>query len=122
MTASQGEPPTDYVSQNRAAWDRMAADYVHSGRRNGASDAVTSGIFDVPETEIGMHRFAWSDGAVELHIPHGQTIQLPRESGFEIEDLVEVEIPDGAATRHPFVTPDWARRWPGEEVWKARKR
>src|ERR671920_521047 len=44
----------DDVAQNRAAWDRMAADYVEGGRRNWASDEVTWGIFDVPESRIGM--------------------------------------------------------------------
>lgn len=27
-----------------------------------------------------------------------------------------------ASTRYPFVTLEWARRWPSEEIWKARKR
>src|ERR687897_2936007 len=44
----------DHVIQNRAAWDGMAADYVESGRRNWASDEITWGIFDVPESRIGM--------------------------------------------------------------------
>lgn len=71
---------------------------------------------------FGMHRFAWGDGAVEFHLPHGEMLRLLRESGFEIEDLVEVQIPEGATTTYPFVTAEWARRWPCEEVWKARKR
>jgi hypothetical protein len=32
-----------------------------------------------------------------------------------------VQIPEGATTTYPFVTPEWARRWPCEEVWKVRK-
>jgi SAM-dependent methyltransferase len=71
---------------------------------------------------FGMHRFAWQDGSVEFHLPHGEMIRLLRGSGFEVEDLVEVQIPEGATTRYPYVTPEWARRWPAEEVWKARKR
>ncbi len=252
------EPTEDYVAQNREAWDRMAPDYVETGRRNWASDDVTWGIFDVPEASVGMlprdlagmdavelgcgtayvsawlakrgarpvgidnspaqletarrfqqefglefplhlgnaeetpfpdasfdfaiseygaaiwcdpykwipeaarilrpggrlsflgnstllmlatppdddeapvteklerplfgmHRFAWSDGSVEFHLPHGAMIRLLRASGFEIEDLVEVQIPTDATTRYPYVTPEWARRWPCEEVWKARR-
>ena len=69
-----------------------------------------------------MHRFDWNDGAAEFHLPHGEMIRLLRDSGFEIEDLVEVQIPEDATTTYPFVSPDWARRWPCEEVWKARKR
>src|ERR671912_2027396 len=224
----------DHVAQNRAAWDRMAADYVEGGRRNWASDEVTWGIFDVPESRIGMlppdltgvdavelgcgtgyvsawlarrgarpvgidnspaqletarqfqsefeltfplhlgdaeqtpfadesfdfavseygaaiwcdpyrwipeaarilrpggrlsflgnsvllmlttgqddetpvserlerplfgmHRFAWGDGSVEFHLPHGEMIRLLRNSGFDVEDLIEVQIPEGATT------------------------
>jgi SAM-dependent methyltransferase len=248
----------DYVAGNRVAWDRMAVDYAESGHRNWASDVVTWGIFNVPESEIGMfpadvngmdvvelgcgtayvsawlarrgarpvgidnspaqlesarrfqrefgldfplhlgnaeqtpfadesfdfavseygaaiwcdpyrwipeaarilrpggrlhflgnslllmlttpmsdedlpaterlerplfgmHRFDWSDGASEFHLPHGEMIRLLRNCGFEIEDLVEVQIPEGATTTYPFVSPAWARRWPCEEVWKVRK-
>jgi hypothetical protein len=83
---------------------------------------------DAPASEqlqrplFGMYRFAWEDGAVEFHLPHSEMIRLLRDSGFEVEDLVEVEIAEGATTRYPFVSPEWARRWPAEEVWKARKR
>ena len=48
--------------------------------------------------------------------------RLLRGSGFEVEDLIEVRPPEGATTRYPFVTLEWSRRWPCEEVWKARKR
>ena len=50
---------------------------------------------------FGMHRFAWEDGSVEFHLPHGEMIRLLRDSGFEIEDLVEVEIAEGATTTLP---------------------
>jgi hypothetical protein len=46
-----------------------------------------------------------------------------RANGFEIERLVEVQAPPDAET-HPFyayVTADWARKWPAEEIWVARK-
>ena len=69
-----------------------------------------------------MHRFAWKDGSVEFHLPHGEMIRLLRKSGFDIEDLVEVQISESATTSYPYVSPEWARRWPAEEVWKARKR
>jgi SAM-dependent methyltransferase len=255
------EPQTtdDHVDRNRETWDRLAPEYVETGRRNWASDAVTWGIFDVPEAQIdmlppdltgmdtielgcgtayvsawlarrgarpvgidaspaqlatarrlqqefgltfplhlgnaeatpfpdasfdfaiseygaaiwcdparwipeaarilrpggrlaflgnsvllmlttpaddedapvserlerplfGMRRFAWRDGSVEFHLPHGEMLCLLRDSGFEVEDLVEVQIPEGATTRYPYVSPEWARRWPCEDVWKARKR
>jgi SAM-dependent methyltransferase len=72
---------------------------------------------------FGMYRVQWPDDpGVEFHLSHGDWIRLLRRSGFEVEDLVEVRPPAHATTRHPFVTLDWARRWPCEEVWKARKR
>ena len=72
--------------------------------------------------QFGSHRFEWSDGSVEFHLPHGLMIDLLRDNGFEVERLVEVQAPVDATTRFPYVTPEWARRWPSEEVWKARKR
>ncbi len=83
---------------------------------------------DVPVTDrlerpyFGMHRFAWADGSVEFHLGYGDWIRLLRTNGFEVEDLIEVQPPAGATTRYPYVTAEWARRWPCEEVWKARKR
>jgi hypothetical protein len=72
---------------------------------------------------FGMHRFEWpDDNSVEFHLPYGDWIRLFRRSGFEIEDLVELQAPEGASTGYKFVTPEWARQWPSEEVWFLRKR
>jgi hypothetical protein len=49
-------------------------------------------------------------------------IRLLRANGFEVLDLVELRPGDDATTGYPFVTLDWARRWPSEEVWRARLR
>lgn len=73
--------------------------------------------------QFGMHRFVWPDDpTVEFHLSHGDWIRLLRASGFEIEDLVELQPPDGADSAYPFVTARWARRWPCEEAWRARRR
>jgi SAM-dependent methyltransferase len=72
--------------------------------------------------QFGMHRFEWPDDpGVEFHLSHGDWIRLLRSSGFEVTDLVEIRPPEGSTSRHPFVTLEWSRRWPCEEVWKARK-
>ena len=72
---------------------------------------------------FGMYRLEWPDSTgVEFHLPHGEMIRLLRASGFEVEDLVEFRPPVGATTRYDWVTADWARQWPSEEGWKARKR
>lgn len=72
---------------------------------------------------FGMHRVEWPDDpGIEFHLGHGDWIRLLRSNGFEIEDLVEVRPPAGAVSRYRWVTAEWARRWPSEEIWKARKR
>ena len=74
-----------------------------------------------PQAEI--KRLAWPDGGVEFHLGHGEWIRLLRDSGFEVEGLWEVRAPADAADHryYDIVTVDWARRWPAEEIWKARK-
>ena len=90
----------------------------------------------IPETEepvedrllrdyFGMHRFEWPDidQSVEFHLGYGDWIRLFREQGFEVEELREIRAPaDARPNRFGYVTPEWARRWPAEEVWRARKR
>ena len=73
---------------------------------------------------FGMHRFQWTDfSGVDFHLGYGDWIRLLRSHGFEVEDLVEVRPPEGSVTSDPdLATLEWARRWPSEEVWKARKR
>lgn len=73
---------------------------------------------------FGMHRFEWpdADGAVEFAITHGDMVRLLRDSGFVVEDLVEIRAPEDAEVpTDPLATPEWGRRWPIEEAWKARK-
>ena len=38
-----------------------------------------------------------------------------------IEDLIEIRPGPNATTSYPYVSLQWARQWPCEEVWKARK-
>ena len=74
--------------------------------------------------QFGMHRFEWPEGGVEFHLAHGEWIDVLRANGFDVERLVEIQAPADAET-HPYyayVTADWAKRWPSEEIWVARKR
>ena len=53
----------------------------------------------------------------------GVLIRLLRESGFEIERLVELRPGPDATTRYTQIASlEWARQWPCEEAWIARKR
>jgi SAM-dependent methyltransferase len=70
----------------------------------------------------GLHRMEWTeDTSVNFHLAHGEWIDLLRANGFAIERLAELYPPEGGTTDFPFVTPEWARQWPSEEVWFARK-
>jgi SAM-dependent methyltransferase len=71
--------------------------------------------------QFGLHRFDWGD-VVEFAIPHGEMIRLLCSSGFVVEDLIEIRAGEDASSDHAdWVTPEWARRWPTEDVWRARK-
>ncbi|HEU0245537.1 MAG TPA: class I SAM-dependent methyltransferase [Gaiellaceae bacterium] len=71
----------------------------------------------------GMHRMVWPDGGVDFHLAHGEMFGVLRESGFDVESLIELYAPEGATTHefYGFVTAEWARKWPAEEIWAARK-
>jgi hypothetical protein len=73
----------------------------------------------------GLYRMEWpGEEGVEYHPTHGQWIALLREHGFDVEALHELQAPDGRGTHtyYDFVTVDWAKKWPCEDVWVARKR
>jgi SAM-dependent methyltransferase len=86
-------------------------------------------VDDIPATNellrpyFGLHRLEWkSDKSVNFNLGYGNWIRLLHQSGFEVEDLIEIRPPEGAKSDYPWVTTEWARNWPSEEVWKARKR
>jgi SAM-dependent methyltransferase len=69
---------------------------------------------------FGMHRFDWPE-CVEFHLGYGDWIRLLRASGFRLDDLIELRPSEDAVTHevYDFVTADWARQWPSEEIWIA---
>jgi SAM-dependent methyltransferase len=72
---------------------------------------------------FGMHRVEWpGEDSVEFHLPQGKMIGLLRDCGFEVSELIEVRPPADAKTRSTSISLEWARRYPGEEVWRAHKR
>ncbi|MGH2939770.1 MAG: class I SAM-dependent methyltransferase [Solirubrobacterales bacterium] len=72
---------------------------------------------------FGMYRIEWpDDDAVEFHLPQGKMIELLRDCGLTVEQLIEIRPPADATTRYPHISLEWARRFPPEEVWRARKR
>jgi hypothetical protein len=68
---------------------------------------------------FGMHRFEWPDDpSIDFHVGYGEWIRLLRANGFEVTDLIGVRPPEDATTRVPFVTLEWARQRPCEQVWE----
>jgi SAM-dependent methyltransferase len=75
--------------------------------------------------QSNLYRTEWPDThEVEFHLGHSDWIDLLRANGFEIERLVELYAPpDGEThTYYKYVTADWARKWPADEIWVTRKR
>jgi len=71
---------------------------------------------------FGMHALPDDDG-ICFQLPYGEWIRLFRRCGLEVEDLIEIQAPEGATTPYEgYVSPEWARRWPAENIWKLRKR
>jgi SAM-dependent methyltransferase len=64
------------------------------------------------------------DGSsVVFTLPYGEWIALFRDTGFEIESLIELRPPPNAKTTYAkFVTYDWARVWPAEHIWRVRRK
>jgi SAM-dependent methyltransferase len=72
---------------------------------------------------FGMRRFEWAgEVGVEFHLAHGEWIDLLRANGFEVERLIEVQAPPDAKTHefYAYVTAEWAKQWPCEDIWVAR--
>ena len=71
-----------------------------------------------PHSELS--RVEHSNGSVSFHLPHGPMIRLLRDCGFVLDDLIEVwPAEDNPPSDFNYVSLDWARQWPSEEVWKA---
>ena len=74
-----------------------------------------------------MHRFDWTEAGeetTEFHISGSRMFQLLKQTGFELLDFRELFATDDAVD-HPhysYVPAEWAKKWPAEEIWRARKR
>lgn len=102
---------------------------------NGVLVILCSGADDTNDTQateyfrrpfFGMGRVEWPDDVgVEFHLGHGDMIRRLRASGFEIENLIELQAPVETGQTDPlfsYIPDDWACQWPAEEISCARKR
>jgi SAM-dependent methyltransferase len=61
------------------------------------------------------------DPEIEFHLGHGDLIRVLRSNGFEIEELFELYAREDAVDHEYYASnAAWAKRWPAEELWRAR--
>jgi ubiquinone/menaquinone biosynthesis C-methylase UbiE len=81
-------------------------------------------IESLQRPQRGIYAVTWEhEDGVEFHVGHGEWIDILHRAGFEVERLVELFAPDDA-TDHPYydtASVEWARKWPSEDLWVARK-
>lgn len=75
------------------------------------------------QADLGRIEWPGEDDGVNYHLAHSEWIRVLRKNGFEIEALHERLAPESTTDHeyYDFVPADWARRWPAEEIWVARK-
>ena len=73
----------------------------------------------------GIYRLEWThdDPGVEFHPSTSEMFALLRSGGFELVDIRELFAPEDAIDHEYYSTVPaaWAKRWPDEEIWRARK-
>jgi ubiquinone/menaquinone biosynthesis C-methylase UbiE len=74
----------------------------------------------------GMNRLDWySDPgpSTEFHLSTSDMFQLLRRTGFDVLDYRQLYAAEDAVdhSHYSYVPAEWARRWPSEEIWRARK-
>ncbi len=86
-----------------------------------APDEEGAVVETLQRPQKGLGRIEW-DG-IEFHLAHGERIDLLRANELEVERLVELYAPDDAVDHEYYdgVGVEWAKRWPAEEIWMARK-
>jgi SAM-dependent methyltransferase len=74
--------------------------------------------------QLGMNKLVWAepDEEIEFQLPHGELIALLRANGFELEALHELYSRADAVDHEYYGSNvEWAKKWPAEEIWRARK-
>ncbi len=100
LFAFSGETPLHFI-----CWDDAA---------NAVSEQLRSNYFERTSADDG--------DAIAFSLPYGEWIALFRRTGFSVEDLIELRPPAGSvSTYRDYVSYDWARQWPAEQIWRLRR-
>ncbi len=140
----QGDPGrlTGSARANRAFWDGYSAEY-QSLHQEALSGEPTWGLWRTPDAQLGILGDVAGLDVLELGCGGAQfALQLSargaRVTGLdnseaqlayarELQARAGLSFPlvhspaDAPPSRHTFVTLDWARQWPAEEIWTVRK-
>jgi SAM-dependent methyltransferase len=74
------------------------------------------------QTPYFENRIADDGKSVSFSLPYGEWVRLFRSCGFSIEDLIELRAPESAhSTYRDWVSHEWARKWPAEQIWRLRR-
>lgn len=85
------------------------------------SDAEGRQTRELQRPYFDLYAIDEGDGAATFQLTYGEWIRLLWRNGLVVEDLIEPRPPSDATST--WGTPlEWARQWPGESIWKARKR
>jgi SAM-dependent methyltransferase len=74
----------------------------------------------------GIYKLEWydDDPGVEFHPSTSEMFAILHSNGFELLDFRELFAPEEAVDHEYYVhlPAEWAKRWPGEEIWRLRLR
>jgi SAM-dependent methyltransferase len=71
--------------------------------------------------ELG--RLALDEGTIDWALSPSAWVRVLTRNGFDIVDCIELVAGADAKTSYQdYAPPKWARRWPAEWIWKARRR
>jgi SAM-dependent methyltransferase len=114
---------TGYVS----AWLARRGARVIGLDNSAAQLATARGLQDrfglrFPLIHASAEQAPFADASFDLAISeYGASIWCDPYAWIPEADLVELRPQPGAIASHPLATLEWARQWPCEEVWKARR-
>jgi hypothetical protein len=90
------------AATNRALWTKINAEYTAGQAvEKWALTEITWGLWDIPDSELGV---------------------LGDLAGLDIVELGCGTAYMSAVFAKLGARPEWARKWPAEEIWVARKR
>ncbi len=72
---------------------------------------------------FGLHRLDWTTadidpGGIEFNLPISEWMRLFEQSGFVIDEFLELRAPADVDDDRYSMRADWAKQWPSEMAWK----